>query len=98
MSDTAEAIRNLCVRMAASEVTFLDVLRAYDRQVIAVTGEPALSEDKDVVLALQGLATAIAMAFVRQHKLILDDMSAGIGYGVAKGTLGPAFFNSIKPK
>jgi hypothetical protein len=98
MGETAKAIRDLGDRLNKNKVTFLDVLRAFDKQVVSVTGEPAVSEDPEVVLALEDMAIAMATAFIRQHKLVLEDMSFGIGRGVALGTYGASFFDKIQSK
>jgi hypothetical protein len=92
------AIRNLSDRLDKNEVSFLDVLRALDKQLVPVTGEPAVSEDPETAKALETLAIATTRAFTRQQKLLLQELLFNIGRGVALGNYGADFFDKIKSK
>lgn len=91
-------IRALADRVNAGEVSFLDVQTKVLQRVQSVTGDPHMEEDPETMEASRLLAQALAEAFLRQQREIVQDTMYRLGFGVGKGTLGASFFKKITGK
>lgn len=99
MADSRALVREinaLTDRLSTGETTFLDLLKSTKQRALSSKDAPQFDADSEVFEALEKFTLAAAAAFQREQRSILTNTLYGIGYDVAKGKIGEAFFAGIR--